>query len=148
MAYWRLYYHFVWSTKDRQPYITPEIEPVLYRLLYAEAKTFYCPFFYIGGMAEHVHVVTAIRPSIAPADFMKQLKGSSSRIISLEFKRPFVWQKGYGVFSLSEGGVDSVKEYVLGQKEHHATNSLVSDWEETHDWNLGPESGPNDANNG
>lgn len=139
MAYWRLYYHFVWSTQDRIPYITPEIEPVLYRLLYKEANDMYCPFFYVGGISEHIHVLTAVRPSISPADFAKQLKGSSSRIISLEFNCPFEWQKGYGVFSVDRSNIDRIKAYVLNQKQHHADNNIVDRLEETHDWNLGPE---------
>ncbi len=36
---------------------------------------------------------------VSPAAFVKQLKGSSSRFITLEFKRPFAWQEGYGVYS-------------------------------------------------
>ena len=138
MAYWRLYYHFVWSTQDRIPYITSEIEPVLYRLLYTQAKEMYCPFFYIGGTMDHVHVLTAVRPSVAPADFMKQLKGSSSRLISLEFKCRFVWQKGYGVFSIDKSAIDGVKAYVLNQKAHHARRTTIQHFEETDDWNLGP----------
>lgn len=138
MAYWRLYYHFVWTTKNRQPWITPQIEQPLYRWLYNEAKKLYCPFFYIGGIVEHVHIVTAVRPSVAPADFMHQLKGSSSRFISQEFRIPFYWQEGYGVFSLSDSLVDTVKAYVLRQKIHHANQQLIPAWEETQEWNVGP----------
>lgn len=142
MAYWRLYYHFVWSTQDRIPYITPEIEPVLYRLLYQEANDMHCPFFYVGGISDHVHVLTAVRPSVSPADFMKQLKGTSSRIISLEFNCEFEWQKGYGVFSVDRTNIDSVKAYVLNQKRRHANNNTVARLEESHDWNLGPDEIP------
>ncbi|MFN8487755.1 MAG: IS200/IS605 family transposase [Caldilineaceae bacterium] len=139
MAYWRLYYHFVWTTKERAPLITGTLEPHLYRWLYNEAKKLYCPFFYIGGIIDHVHVLTAVRPSVSPSDFMKQLKGSSSRFISLKFKRPFEWQEGYGVFSVAEHDIDRVKAYVLNQKQHHANQLLVASWEESHEWNLGPE---------
>ncbi|MCB0158145.1 MAG: IS200/IS605 family transposase [Caldilineaceae bacterium] len=139
MAYWRLYYHFVWTTQERRPFITPDIEASLYRWLYHEANEMYCPFFYIGGTVDHVHVLTAIRPTIALSAFVKQLKGSSSRFISLEFKRTFIWQKGYGVFSVSEDAVNDVKAYVLNQKAHHRDQLLVAGWEETHEWNLGPE---------
>jgi putative transposase len=83
MAYWRLYYHFVWTTQDRRPFITADIEPSLYRWLYNEANNLHCPFFYIGGTANHIHVLTAVRPAISPSEFVKQLKGSSSRFISL-----------------------------------------------------------------
>jgi len=138
MAYWRLFYHFVWTTKNREPLITPELEAPIYRWLYHEAKELYCPFFYVGGVADHIHVLAAVRPSVSPADFMKQLKGSCSRFVTQEFRVPFYWQEGYGVFSVSEGAVDDVKAYVLQQKIHHARQTLISSWEETHEWNLGP----------
>ena len=139
MAYWRLYYHFVWTTKARVPWISEEIEAPLYRFLYDQAKEFYCPFFYIGGIAEHIHILTAVRPSVSPADFMKQLKGSSSRFVTQEFGGAFEWQQGYGVFSLAQDAIDSVKAYVLNQKLHHANRTLFDAWEETDNWNLGPE---------
>ncbi len=139
MAYWRLFYHFVWATKARRPLITPGIEPSLYRWLYHEANKFHCPFCYIGGLADHIHVLAALRPSIAPAAFVKQFKGSSSRFISLEYDRAFEWQVGYGVFSVSDQRLDAVKAYVLNQRAHHAGNTLVMDWEKIENWNVGPE---------
>jgi len=139
MAYWRLYYHFVWTTKYREPLITPDLEPPIYRWLYNEAKKLYCPFFYIGGISDHLHILTAVRPSIAPSEVMHQLKGSSSRFISQEFRIPFDWQEGYGVFSVSASLLDTIKAYVLHQKLHHAAQTLVADWEETHEWNLAPD---------
>ena len=141
MSYWRLYYHFVWTTRDRQPQIAPDIEAAIYQCLHQEAKAMYAPFFYVGGMADHVHVVTAVRPALALADFVKQVKGSSSHFVTHELKRPFVWQKGYGVFSVSATTLDTVKAYVLNQKQHHHAQTLVVEWEESHDWNLGPEEG-------
>jgi putative transposase len=141
MAYWRLFYHFVWTTKNREPLLTPDIEPNVYRFLHAEARKLYVPLFIIGGTPDHVHVLAAVRPSISPADFMKQLKGSSSRFITVAFKRPFEWQEGYGVFSVSEPAVPQVTDYVKRQKEHHAKNTLVEGWEQAHQWNIGPEGG-------
>lgn len=138
MAYWRLCYHFVWTTKNRESLITPQLEGPIYRWLHNEAKKLYCPYCYIGGIDDHVHLLAAVRPSIAPAEFMHQLKGSSSRFVTLEFGIPFSWQEGYGVFSVSESVVDTVKGYILRQKEHHAAQSIIDTWEETHEWNLGP----------
>ncbi len=139
MAYWRLFYHFVWTTKNRVPLITPELEPHLYRWLHKEAKAMYCPFFYINGVADHVHILTAVRPNLAPSEFMKQLKGSSSRFVSLKFKGPFEWQVGYGVLSVAENGLEPVKAYIRNQKLHHTQQSTIVEWEATHEWNLGPE---------
>lgn len=141
MAFWRLFYHFVWTTKNREPLLTPDIEPNVYRFLQAEARELHVPLFVIGGTMDHIHVLAAVRPSISPADFMKQLKGSSSRFITVAFKRPFEWQEGYGVFSVSEQAVPHVTKYIKRQKEHHAQNTLVEEWEQVHHWNLGPEEG-------
>jgi len=138
VAHWRLFYHFTWTTKNREPLLTADIESNVYRFLHAEAKKLYVPLFVIGGTADHVHVLAAVRPAVSPAAFMKQLKGSSSRFIGLEFKRPFAWQEGYGVFSVSEPDVQRVIAYVRAQKQHHAKGTLVDNWEQTHDWNIGP----------
>jgi len=79
MAYWRLFYHFVWTTRNREPLLTPDIVPNVYRFLHAEALKMYVPLFVIGGIEEHVHVLGAVRPAVSPADFMKQLKGRHER---------------------------------------------------------------------
>jgi putative transposase len=137
MAYWRLFYHFVWTTKDRLPLLTPDMEDNVHRFLHAEANKMHAPLFFIGGTEDHVHILAAVRPAISPAEFVKQLKGSSSRFVSLEFK-PFEWQDGYGVFSISESDVPHVMPYVKKQKQHHAAATVVEQWEQTHKWNLGP----------
>jgi len=138
MAHWRLFYHFVWTTKNREPLLTADIESSVYRFLHAEANKLYVPLFIIGGTVDHVHVLAAVRPAVSPAAFMKRLKGSSSRFIGVEFQRPFAWQEGYGVFSLAEPEVKDVIAYIQAQKQHHAEGMLIELWEQTSDWNLGP----------
>ena len=71
---------------------------------------------------------------------MHQLKGSSSRFVTLEFKRPFEWQEGYGVFSVSEDDVPDVIRYIENQKQHHAQDTIIAAGEQTHHWNIGPHS--------
>ena len=139
MAHWRLFYHFVWTTKDREPLLTHDMELAVHRFLHAEANKMHVPLFVSGGTADHVHVLAAVRAAVSPAAFMKQLKGSSSRFVGLEFKRAFEWQKGYGVFSVSEEDVPRLVEYVEGQGQHHAEGTLVEEWEQTSNWNVGPQ---------
>lgn len=117
----------------------PNIEQNVYRFLHAEAKDLYAPLFVIGGMPDHVHVLSAVRPVMSPSQCMHQLKGSSSRFISQEYKMPFEWQEGYGVFSVSEQDVPRVIRYIENQKEHHAQGTTIEAWEQTHHWNLEPD---------
>ncbi len=139
MPYWRLFYHFVWTTKNREPIITADIEVSVYQCLRADANRMYAPFIVVGGIEDHVHVVSAIRPAVSPAEFVKQLKGSSSHFVTHQLKRAFEWQVGYGVFSVSEHELPSVINYVKHQKQHHADSNLIDVWEREHHWNIGPD---------
>jgi len=60
-------------------------------------------------------------PKVAVADTIKQLKGSSSFWLNKnEFiKDKFSWQRGYGVFSISEKHIPRVSKYIKNQEEHH-----------------------------
>ncbi len=139
MAYWRLFYHFVWTTKNREPLLTAEVENLVYRCLHAEAKKLYAPLCVVGGIEDHAHVLAAVRPAVSPANFVQQLKGSSSHLVTSVLKIPFEWQEGYGVFSVSESNVERVIQYIRFQKQHHAQNTLIDEWEQVHNWNIGPD---------
>ena len=138
MPYWRLFYHFVWSTKNREPLLTTEVESLAYRCIQADAKKMYAPLCVMGGDKDHTHMLAAFRPAVSPADFVQQVKGSSSHLITDVLKIPFEWQQGYGVFSVSESDLDRVIRYIRNQKQHHANNTLIGEWEQTDNWNIGP----------
>jgi REP element-mobilizing transposase RayT len=138
MAYWRLFYHLVWATKGRAALLVPEIEDPLYRALIHKADELRGFVFAANGMPDHAHLVTSIPPSIAPSDFVKHLKGSSSRFVHLEFGVPFDWQAGYGLFTISERNLDQAIDYVRRQKEHHRLGTIVPRLERTSDKDDGP----------
>lgn len=126
MAYWQLYYHIVWATKNRDLLITPEIEPALHRYLRGKIISLGGVFHAVGGMDDHIHVVTSISPKIAVANFVGQLKGASSHWVnhSNKFDSALYWQDGYGVFSFGKKVLPRVISYVLNQREHHMKNDL------------------------
>ena len=128
MALWRLYYHLVWSTKDRQPLITSALEPILYGYIIGKAVWQGAIVHAIGGMQTHIHVVASILPKLALAEFTKNVKGSSAHHINHgphRFAFTFGWQRGYGVFSLGAKQLDDAVAYVLHQKEHHTRGNLI-----------------------
>ena len=57
MPYWQLFYHIVWSTKNREPLLTPEIEPIIYGYLRAKAIGLGAVVFALNGVLDHVHLV-------------------------------------------------------------------------------------------
>ena len=134
MSYWRLFYHIVWSTKDRQPWLDPAWEKDLYGYLWGKAIALECIPHAINGMPDHLHIVLSIPPRLAVATVIGQLKGASSHHINeLYLAGKFVWQEEYSVFSISESALDKVVRYVTNQKQNHADRSLIAQLETTPD---------------
>ena len=132
MSYWRLFYHAVWSTKDRQPLIDPGWEKELYGYLWGKATALECIPHAINGMPDHLHIVLSVPPRLAVAEVIGQLKGASSHHINES--QPgigFAWQGEYSVFSLSESGLDKVVNYINAQKKHHSERTIIDFLEKT-----------------
>jgi putative transposase len=128
MTYWRLHYHLIWATHDRQPLLTPAREKVFYKILHDKAKDFDLKIHAIGCVDDHVHVALSIPPRISIAECVKHLKGTSSHAInhSPDNCEQFKWQEGYGALSLGDQLLSTVVAYVLNQKQHHQDRSIVS----------------------
>jgi len=127
-----LYVHVVWSTWDRMPLISPEIERAAFRLMESEARKMGCTVMALNGMPEHVHMVVSLPTTVTVADIVKQVKGVSSRFVNQTVQpngQFFKWQANYGAFTVSRWDLDKVIGYVKRQKEHHASNDLIQDWE-------------------
>ena len=136
MAFWKLYYHLVWGTKNRRPFIAPIVEAQLYPLLVERAAEIGVFVYVVNGWWDHVHLVAAIPPKLAISDVIKDLKGASSHFINTRklLDDRFQWQRGYGVFSLGEKQRPFAEAYVNNQKKHHeeqTTNAWLEHMSET-----------------
>ena len=126
MPYWRLFYHIVWSTKNREPLLTPTVESIIYGFLRSKATGLGAQVFALNGTLDHVHIVVSIPPKIAVAKFVGQIKAvASTRFNKSSPKTPFFWQREYGVFSFDAKRLPNFVAYVEQQKEHHAQNALI-----------------------
>ena len=123
MPYYRLFYHFVWTTKHRQLLITERNQGAIYATIRAKTELLHGIVHALNGVADHVHLVVSLPPSLAPAAFIGQIKGSSSRAAS-QLDGIFAWQDEYGVLSVSESHLPIVIRYVDGQQAHHADQTL------------------------
>ncbi len=141
MSFWRLYYHLVWSTKNRLPLITPEIEPGLFSYFQRKAAETGSFTHAINGGKDHLHLVVAIPPELSIAQFVKLIKGSSSHYVNytIQPEFTFAWQRGYGALSLGEKQLQLAIDYVDNQKQHHAHQTTISWLERSLEENAGPE---------
>jgi REP element-mobilizing transposase RayT len=127
MPYWQLFYHLVWSTKNREPLLIPEAEQSIYGFLVSKATGLNGVVYAVGGIVDHVHMVVAIPPAIAVSKFVGQVKG----VASTRFNKSghsqvrFEWQAEYGAFSFDAKRLPNFIDYVEGQKEHHARGTVI-----------------------
>ena len=127
MTYWRLHYHIIWATHERQPLITAERDKMFYGVLYRKAEELDLKIHAGGNIEDHVHVVLSIPPGLAVAECVRQIKGASAYAINHMDRSDgqFKWQGGYVALSVSERSLETVLEYAAKQKEHHGENNLI-----------------------
>jgi REP element-mobilizing transposase RayT len=112
--------HLIFSTKDREPLIVPEIKPEMYRFLGGLTRDLKGKAYGINGTEDHVHMLVSLPPSIAISDALCYIKANSSGWVHKKWPRiPFAWQLGYGAFSVSKSHVPGVLKYIQNQEAHH-----------------------------
>ena len=129
----KIWIHAVLETKFRQPLIVPRISDDLFHHIKKHLEDdFNCRVRIINGTADHVHILFLLNANYSLKDIMKNVKGESSHWINHKKnqKNKFEWQVGYGTFSVSESGVDTVERYIAYQKEHHRKKTFLEEYEE------------------
>jgi Transposase and inactivated derivatives len=118
--------HCVWSTKNRESYLTLDLRGRLWPYLGGIAKQNQMKTLAIGGASDHVHVLLSLPATLSIAKAMQLLKGNSSKWIRETFPklRSFAWQEGYSAFSIGMSGVDATVAYIRNQAEQHRTKSF------------------------
>jgi REP element-mobilizing transposase RayT len=120
-AYARLHYHIVFSTKERQTFIKPEIQSRLYAYMIGIVNNLGGVVEEIGGVEDHVHLLAFCPPKEALAEFIGKIKSNSSGWVHETWpeRGTFAWQRGYGAFTVSESNAEAVQAYIRNQEEHH-----------------------------
>lgn len=126
MSYTSIRYHIVIRTKNSLRTINEDYERVLYAYIYSYMKTRNCVLYRIGGMPDHIHILMSLHPTVALADFVRDMKTASSKFIKSEHKKfPMFegWGSEYYASTLSQSQQDAVRQYIMNQKEHHKHES-------------------------
>ena len=129
-AYTRLFVHLVWGTKERRPFLEAwrarKVHGLLDRIGHLNG---FVPLA-VGGVADHVHVLTAIPATMTVADVVRLMKTGTSQFVARDLKVPdFAWQRGYGAFTLRDLECESVRRYIIDQPAHHSDATIVDEWE-------------------
>jgi putative transposase len=122
--------HLIFSTKNRERLVRPELEPELHAYLAAVFRACDSPALSIGGDADHIHALFALSRTWTVADVVEEVKKRSSKWMKTKGQayRSFQWQAGYGAFSIGQSNVLALKRYIAQQKEHHKRRSFQDEF--------------------
>ncbi len=126
----RLIGQIIFSTKNRDRVLHPDIRPDLYAYMAGILKEADSTPILIGGTDNHVHVLCGLSKNLAPCRIIQELKESTSKWLKPRHPqlRGFHWQNGYGAFSIGESGVASAKRYIASQEDHHGLVSFEDEY--------------------
>lgn len=129
-TYTQIIYHIVFSTKDREPVLAAERRRDLFAYIWGVLKDKQCHLYRLNGVADHVHILTGLHPTVALADLVKDIKIASSAWIKDEkvFQGFSHWQDGYGAFTCCMKEKDALIEYIKNQEEHHRTTTFADEY--------------------
>lgn len=130
MSYRQVYYQIVFGTQYRKPTIAETHCEELYQYIYGIIQNKQCKLYRINGIEDHIHIFSDLHPSIALADYIKDIKVASSKWMKESGRFPDFtgWQAGYGAFTYSIHEQDKIINYVKNQKVHHKTESFYDEF--------------------
>jgi putative transposase len=126
----KMYAHIVFSTKNREHLIHPEIENDLFGYIHGIAGNNDTKLIIANGTTNHIHLLVALPKKIDIPELIGDIKRDSSLWIKKQDSRfnDFYWQRGYGAFSVGQLETDVVKNYIANQKEHHETKDFKTEY--------------------
>jgi putative transposase len=125
-----LAYHVIYSTKRRHPSIAADFRSRLYEYLGGLIRERKGSSIEIGGVADHIHILTYFPASIAVSDIVRDIKAISSGWINDQgfVRGRFEWQIGFAAFSVSFSLIEPVRKYILKQEEHHRIRTFEEEY--------------------
>ncbi len=126
----QLLYHIVFSTKNRQRWLTDDIRDKVFAYMAGTAKEMGGFAIIVGGFYDHAHLLVRIPAKVAVSEFVGQLKANTSKHVNETrgLIRKFGWQDGYGAFTVSLSSKDRVVDYIKKQMDHHRKQSFEDEY--------------------
>ncbi len=126
VSYTALFYHIVFSTKERRSMLSQDILPRVCQYMGGIARNLKGQILVGNGAPDHIHLLGTIPATATVAEFVGKVKANATGWIheTQEDLREFAWQDGYAAFSVSPSVLPHVKQYIRTQQEHHRKMSF------------------------
>jgi len=114
-------YHIVWCSKYRRKVLIDEVEIRLKEIIYQIAKELRVEIIEMETDKDHIHILADIDPQFGVMNFVKKVKGRSSRLLRDEFhhlrtKLPTLWTNSSFISTVGGAPLEVVKQYIENQQ--------------------------------
>lgn len=133
MPFVKVYIHFVWSTKNRYPYLaTKELRLKMWNHIRDNAREKGIFVDFVNGYNDHCHCLVSLGVDQTIQKTMQLIKGESSFWFNNQklITEKFQWQDEYYAVSVSESILERVRNYIKKQEEHHHKKTYNEEYEE------------------
>lgn len=129
-TYTQILYQIVFSTKYREKTLIKENREELYKFIWGLLKNKNCVLYQIGGIEDHIHILTHIHPSVSLSSLVKDIKVASSDYIKKNDLFPHFssWQNGYGAFTYATRDKAMLVNYIKNQEHHHRKKTFKEEY--------------------
>ena len=129
-SYRQVIYQIIFRAKHSQKTLNPKHTEILFKYIWGIVKNKNCHLYRINGMEEHIHILTDLHPSIALADFIRDIKTASSIMLkdSYHFPKFTGWADGYAAFTYSYREKERLINYIKNQQEHHKKETFETEY--------------------
>ncbi len=104
MAFVKIMIHAVWGTKNREPYLTEDIRPLVVSHIKENARSKGLFIDTVNGYTEHLHCLMGLNADMSISKAMHLIKGESAFWINKQkiIRGKFEWADEYFAVSVSE----------------------------------------------
>src|SRR3977135_1801380 len=122
----QIYIQAVFCVSNRLSLIQPTFKEELYKYITGIVKNQGQKLIAINGVADHVHLLIGLKPAMALANLVREVKADSSNFVNANklVHGRFSWQEGYGAFSYGHSQLDTIIRYIQNQEQHHRRQSF------------------------
>ena len=126
----QIYIQTVFAVSNRMSLIKPAFQEDLYKYVTGIVTNQGQKLIAINGVADHIHLLIGLRPAMALADLLREIKADSTNFINKNrwVHGRFSWQEGYGAFSYGHSQLDTIISYIQNQEQHHKRSSFKKEY--------------------
>ena len=126
----QIYIQTVFAVSSRMSLIKPAFREDVYKYITGIVKKQGQKLIAINGMPDHVHILIGLKPSMALADLVQEIKVDSTNYINKNrwVHGKFSWQEGYGAFSYGHSQLTTIIRYIQNQEHHHTRRSFEHEY--------------------